>query len=103
MRQSSSPLQDSLPRAYFQRTTHLVNVFARLCRKLCFPTGGGGGMEKSIGNAIIKKENDGGAEFEMGGISFQQSGMHTGQQTMERGFQSPPGPGCVFHEFEETF
>ena len=106
MRQSSSPLQDPLPRGAFPEDNSSRERVRPSSSKTLFPTGGGG-MEKSIGNAIIKKENDGGVEFEMGGISFQQSGMHTGQQTMGRGFQSPPGPGRVFMNLkrhsEDTF
>ena len=43
----------------------------------------------------------------MGGIGLQQTGMHAGQQSMGRGFQSPPGPGRLFMNLkrhsEDTF
>ena len=54
MRQSSSPLQDPLPEDNSSRERVRPSSSKNL-----FPTGGGGGgmggMERNIGNAIIKK------------------------------------------------
>ena len=102
MRQSSSPLQDPLPEDNSSRERVRPSSSKNL-----FPTGGGGGgmggMERNIGNAIIKKENDAGAEFEMGGIGLQQTGMHAGQQSMGPRVSEPPRSRSSFYEFEETF